>query len=87
MVIHKEERIAPDNIPEGSIFKGCNSYVVRGLQIVPFNTHYLLEQWLTPEGKIVFGQLPSSVDGHFDFVLKSFVIYQYQQCHVPQPLM
>ncbi len=41
LAIHKEERIAPDNIPEGSIFKGCNSYVVRGLQIVPFNPHSL----------------------------------------------
>ena len=85
--IHKEERIAPDDIPEGSIFKGCNSYVVQGLQIVPFNTRYLLEQWLTPEGKIVAGQLPSNVDGHFDSVLKSFIIYQYHHCHVTQPLI
>jgi hypothetical protein len=43
--IDKEERIAPEHIPEGSTFKGLNPYTVRGLQIVPFNIRYLLEQW------------------------------------------
>ncbi len=85
--IHKEERIAPEHIPEGSVFKGLNPYTVRGLRIVPFNTRYLLEQWLTPEGKIVAGELPSDVNGHFDSVLKSFILYQYHHCHVTQPLI
>lgn len=85
--IDKEERIAPDHIPEGSILKGLNPYTVRGLRIVPSNTRYLLEQWLTPEGDIVAGKLPSHVDGHFDPVLKSFILYQYHHCHVTQPLI
>jgi hypothetical protein len=85
--IDKVERISPEHIPNGSIFKGLNSYTVRGLQIVSFNTRYLLEQWQTPEGKIVAGKLPPHVDGHFDFVLKSFILYQYHHCHVTQPLI
>jgi len=85
--IDKEDRIAPEYIPEGSTFKGLKPYTVRGLQIVSFNTRYLLEQWQTPEGNIVAGKLPSFVDGHFDSVLKSFILYQYHHCHVTQPLI
>ena len=85
--IDKVERIAPEHIPEGSTFKGLNPYTVRGLQIVPVNIRYLLEQWQTPEGNIVAGKLPPHVDGHFDAVLKSFILYQYHHCHVTQPLI
>lgn len=85
--IDKVERIAPEHIPEGSTFKGLNPYTVRGLQIVPVNIRYLLEQWQTPEGNIVSGKLPPHVDGHFDAVLKSFILYQYHHCHVTQPLI
>jgi hypothetical protein len=85
--IDKEERIAPEHIPEGSIFKGLNPYTVRGLRICSFNTRYLLEQWETPDGKIVAGKLPPEVNGHFDNTLKSFILYQYHQCHVTQPLI
>lgn len=85
--IHKEERIAPEQIPEGSIFKGLRPYTVRGLRILPFNTRYLLEQWQTPEGTIVAGKLPSAVNGHFDYILRSFILYQYHHCHVTQPLI
>jgi hypothetical protein len=85
--IDKEERIAPEYIPEGSTFKGLHPYTVRGLRLHSFNTRYLLEQWQTPEGKIIAGKLPSEVDGHFDHILKSFVLYQYHHCHVTQPLI
>jgi len=85
--IHKEERIAPDYIPDGSTFKGLKSYTIQGLQINAFNTRYQLEQWLTPEGKIVAGKLPDEIDGHFDNTLKSYIIYQYHHCHVTQPLI
>lgn len=85
--IDKEERIAPEHIPEGSTFKGLKSYTVQGIRILPFNTRYLLEQWLTPEDKIVAGKLPPHVNGHFDPILKSFILYQYHHCHVTQPLI
>ncbi|MEA2114429.1 MAG: transposase [Thermodesulfobacteriota bacterium] len=85
--IHKEKQIAPDYIPDGSTYKGVKSYTVRGLQISAFNTRYQLEQWLTPEGKIVAGKLPAEIDGHFDNTLKSFILYQHHHCHVTQPLI
>lgn len=85
--IHRKQRIAPDSIPAGSTFKGLKSYTVQGLRIDAFNTEYQLEQWLTPEGKIVAGKLPTEVKGHFDTTLKSFILYQYHHCHVTQPLL
>ncbi len=85
--IHKEKRIAPESIPTDSVFKGFKPYTVQGLKITAFNTRYLLEQWQTPEGKIVAGKLPSEIEGHFDHILRSFILYQHHQCHVTQPLI
>ncbi len=85
--IHEEKRIAPEHIPAGSTFKGVHPYTVQGLHINAFNTRYLLEQWLTPEGKTVAGELPSEIDGHFDNTLRSFILYQHHHCQVTQPLI
>jgi len=93
--IHQEKRIAPEHLPAGSTFKGFHPYTVRGLQINAFNTRYFLEQWLTPEGKIVAGKLPPEIsgtttivcDGHFDNTIKSFILYQHHHCQVTQPLI
>ena len=87
LIIHKEERIAPEFIPTGSTFKGLKPYTVRGLQIKAFNIRYQLEQWQTPKGKIVSGKLPPEINGHFCNTLKSFILYQHHHCHVTQPLI
>ena len=85
--IHKTERIAPKSIPPDSTFKGVKPYTVQGLRISIFNTLYQLEQWETPDGKIISGKLPPEIDGHFDHTLKSYILYQYHHCHVTQPLL
>lgn len=85
--IHKKKRIKPESIPPGSTFNGLKSYTVQGLKISVHNTRYLLEQWLTPDGKIISGQLPPEIDGHFDNTLKTFILHQYHHCHVTQPLL
>lgn len=87
LIIQKTKRIAPESIPAGSTFKGLNPYTVQGLQISIFNTIYQLEQWLTPDGKIISGKLPPEIDGHFDHTLRSYILYQYHHCHVTQPLL
>ena len=51
------------------------------------NVCYRIELWTTPDGKIIKGVLPDSVDGHFDATLKSFVLQQYNHGHVTQPLI
>lgn len=87
LVICKTERVPPESIPAGSTFKGLKPYTVQGLQISVYNTLYQLEQWQTPEGKIISGQLPAEIDGHFDHSLRSYILYQYHHCHVTQPLL
>lgn len=85
--IHSTEICPLEKIPEGSVFKGYNEFVVQGLIIKSHNVLYKIERWLTPEGNYVTGTLPSSVIGHFDSSLVSYVQYQYHQCRVTQPLL
>lgn len=86
--IHESCPIAPENIPEGSTFKGYNDYIVQDLQILPHNICYRLEKWKTPDGSYLVGQLPESVkDSHFGPTLVSFILYQYYHGHVTQALL
>ncbi|RLB80455.1 MAG: hypothetical protein DRH24_10620, partial [Deltaproteobacteria bacterium] len=45
--IHDTIPIPPDHIPEGSVFKGYNPFVVQGLKIQLYNIKYLLETYET----------------------------------------
>ena len=85
--IHEVFPISPENIPEGSIFKGYKECVVQGIIIQPHNILYRLQRWKRPDGSYIEGQLPPYVQGHFDPSLISYIQYQYFQCHVTQPLL
>ncbi len=87
ILIHETIPIAPDCIPPDSVFKEYQPFTVQGIKIEPYNICYLLERWQTPDGSYIVGQLPPEVRGHFSFELKSFILYQYYQCHVTQPLL
>lgn len=80
--------IQPDNIPEGSIFKGFRDVVIQDIKFETFNTCYRLAQYQTPDGRYVSGQLPDGLnDSHFGNDLISFILYQYHHQHVTQPLL
>ena len=85
--IHKTIPIPPKEIPAGSIQIGHTDWIVQGLKIELYNVCYQLELWRTPEGAIIKGELPSSVNGHFDTTLQSFILQQYNHGHVTQPLI
>lgn len=87
LTIHETVTITPEQIPQDSIFKGRRAYTVQGLRLELHNIRYLLESWKTPAGTYIHGQLPPEVQGHFSLELKRFVLYQYYQCHVTQPLI
>lgn len=87
IIIHDTIPIAPENIPPGSTFKEHQPYTVVGIKIAPYNVRYLLERWQTPDGNYIVGKLPPEVQGHFDPELKRYILYQYFQCHVTQPLL
>ena len=87
--IHHEEVIPPSEVvPLGSRFKGYRSFVVQDLQIGAKNTRYRLERWVTPQGRVLTGQLPPGQAGrHFGPTLLSYVLYQHHHCQVTQPLL
>lgn len=86
--IHEEKFIQPTDIPVGSRFKGYQDFVVQDLVFQPFNVRYRLARWETPDGIHLVGKLPEEVAGnHFGVTLRSFILYQYNQAHVTQPLI
>jgi Transposase IS66 family len=88
LVIHEEKTIQPENIPEGSRFKGYQYYVVQDLVIETRNTRYRLERWEFPDGSYHIAPLPAEIKGyHFGPVLRSFVDYQYHHQQITQPLL
>ena len=86
--IHENKVIEPiEEIPPGSEFKGYQDYTVQELIIRPHNIRYRLARCQTPTGKYLRGKLPKDVlmMGHFGPTLKSYLLYQYHNCHVTQP--
>jgi hypothetical protein len=85
--IHETLEVPAQNVPPGSQFKGYREFTIQGLVVEPHNILYRLERWRTPEGSYVEGKLPREVDGHFSPELRRYIVYQYHQCHVTQPLL
>ena len=81
-------KVEAKDVPEGSRFKGYHDFIVQELVIRTETTRYRLERWLTPEGKLVVGELPvEGSAGHFGPTLRSFVLYQYYHAQVTEPLL
>ncbi|MFH1993561.1 MAG: transposase [Pseudomonadota bacterium] len=85
--IHETIDVSPDNLPEGSRFKGYDCFTVQDIIIRAINTRYRLERWKTPSGDYIVGELPKQVKGHYGSTLISFILYQYYHGHVTQPLI
>jgi hypothetical protein len=86
--IDTTEKIEPECIPAGSTFKGYREIIVQGLVIKSENICYRLAQYQTPDGYYLSGKLPTGIiNGHWSAELVSFILYQYHQQHVTQPLL
>jgi hypothetical protein len=85
--IHTRNRIKPESIPEGAIFKGCNKFAVQDIVLRPYNTLYELERWQLPDGTYLTGKLPQNVQGHYGPQLVSYILHQYYGCRVTEPLL
>jgi hypothetical protein len=80
--------VKAENVPEGSRFKGYADFFVQELIIESVTTLYRKEKWLTPDGKLITGELALESDTpHFGPTLCSFVLYQYYHAQVTEPLI
>jgi hypothetical protein len=89
LTIHIDEVIRPDvPLGQGARFKGYRDFVVQELNITPCNIRYRLAYYQLPDGSTVTATLPNGQQGHhFGIKLRSYILYQYHQCQVTQPLL
>ena len=69
-------------VPEGSQFKGYETYQIQELEIRARVVRYRRERWLTPDGETIVAPLPANTSGHFGPELRRFVLMQYHQGQV-----
>jgi hypothetical protein len=89
LTITEESVIPLPRVPEGSVFKGYEDFVVQDLVLKPRVIRYRRERWLTPEGQSLVAPLPADVvlGSHYGPDLICFVLHQYHHQHVTQPLL
>jgi hypothetical protein len=89
--IHQEVPLHPQGLPVGATFRGFEPYVVQELIIENKNTRYLRARYDLPEGGSVLAPLPPGVlpiaGGHFGANLIAYILDQYHQAHVTEPLL
>ena len=72
--------IKPLNIPEGSRFKGYQTFAIQDISLIAKEIIYKLEVWQSPNGDILRGKLPEMLKGqHFGSTLKAFTMNLYAQ--------
>jgi transposase IS66 family protein len=89
--IDQERPLHPDNLPVGATFKGYEAYVVQELIIKNENTRYLRARYDLPDGGSVLAPFPPGVlpvaGGHFGANLIAYILDQYHQAQVTEPLL
>jgi len=91
LTIHHEVPLHPVDLPEGATFRGFEGYVVQELLIHSDNTRYLRARYDLPAGGSVLASFPAGVlpveGGHFGANLVAYLLDQYHQAQVTEPLL
>jgi hypothetical protein len=91
LTIHRTIEVHPAVVPPGAAFKEFESFVVQELVIHCDNTNYLRARYTLPDGGSVLAPLPAGVlpveGGHFGANLVAYVLDQYHQAQVTEPLL
>jgi hypothetical protein len=89
--IDREVPLYADPLPEGATFKGLEPYVVQELLIQRETTRYLRARYDLPAGGSVLAPFPPGVrpvaGGHFGAGLITYILDQYHQAQVTEPLL
>ncbi len=89
--IRRGVRPHPAGLPAGAAFRGCEPYVVQELVIHSENTRYLRARSDLPGGGSVLAPFPAGVlpveGGHFGAHLVAYILGQYHQAQVTEPLL
>ncbi len=89
--IHHEKLLHAEKLPEGATLRGYEAYVVQELIIKNENTRYLRARYDLPGGGSVLAPFPANVlpieGGHFGANLIAFILDQYHQAQVTEPLL
>jgi hypothetical protein len=91
LTIHHEQALHLDHPPEGATFRRYEPYVVHELVIQSKNTRYLRARYDLPTGGSVRAPFPVGVlpvgGGHFGAHLVAYILDQYHQAQVTEPLL
>jgi Transposase IS66 family len=91
LTIHREVPLYPEGLPPGATFRGYEAYVVQELLVHNENTRYLRARYDLPGGSSVLAPFPQGVlpvgGGHFGANLIAYILDQYHQAHVTEPLL
>src|SRR5271170_1682564 len=90
LTIHHETPLHAADLPVGARFRCFEAYVVQDLIIQSKNTKYLRARYDLPAGGSVLAPFPAGVlpveGGHFGPNLIAYLLDQYHQAHVTEPL-
>jgi len=74
------------DVPPGSTWNGTTAFYVQDLEIKATRVEYLLDQWITPDGKTITAKPPVSLHGHhYGPTLQAYILHQHFGCSVTQP--
>jgi hypothetical protein len=91
LTIHREVPLYAEGLPDGCTFRCYEPYVVQELLIQQENTRYLRARYDLPGGGSVLAPFPKGVlpvaGGHFGANLIAYILDQYHQAQVTEPLL
>lgn len=91
LTIHQTVELKLDLVPAGATLHGYESFVVQDLQIENVTTKYRRARYALPEGGSVLAPFPAGVlpveGGHFGANLIAYILDQYHQAQVTEPLL
>ena len=91
LTIHTTAVLKLDTVPAGATLHGYESFVVQDLEIKTVNTRYERARYDLAEGGSVLAPFPAGVlpvgGGHFGASLVVYIVNQYHQAGVTEPLL